>query len=124
MSPDGRFVAFVSQAVDLTAVPKTNRATTDVFVAHDLVAGTTTLVSVNSAGNAAANSNSSQPSIAASADGTRLAVAFHSDASNLVAGDANGRRDCSCKCTLGPPCWRASDRPVGAAAMAPRSTPS
>ncbi len=85
ISADGRFVAFQSDATSLV-VGDTNGAP-DIFV-HDRQTGTTTRVSVDSAGGQA-NSGSSYPSI--SADGRF--VAFVSWASNLVAGDTNGRED-------------------------------
>src|SRR5688572_20883557 len=80
VSADGRFVAFASQATNLTTVP-TGGAIWQIYV-RDLVLGTTELVSVNDAG-VAGNNDSHSPSI--SADGER--VAFQSIASNLVAGD-------------------------------------
>lgn len=76
LSADGRYVAFYSGASDLAAGD--SGLTQDVFV-RDLVAGTTTLVSVNSAGNGSGNNNSLSPVI--SADG-RIVV-FASVASNL-----------------------------------------
>lgn len=87
MSSNGRFVVFESLATDLTAIPDTN-GTTDVFV-RDTLLGTTTLVSVNSAGTAAGNSVSGNSVI--SPDGTK--VFFQSDASDLVATDTNGAPD-------------------------------
>ncbi len=83
ISADGRFVAFDSNATNLVA-GDTNSAY-DIFV-HDRQTGTTTRVSVDSAGNQA---NGYDPSL--SADGRF--VAFTSGASNLVAGDTNGASD-------------------------------
>ncbi|HET6164505.1 MAG TPA: hypothetical protein VFG37_12610, partial [Planctomycetota bacterium] len=85
ISADGRFVAFTSAADDLVA-GDTNQ-TYDVFV-HDRATGTTERVSVDSLG-VEGNATSSVASI--SADGQ--VVAFHSSASNLVAGDSNGTYD-------------------------------
>ncbi len=85
LTPDGRFVAFDSDAPDL--VPGDANLTGDVFV-HDRLDRTTSLVSVDSFG-AQGNGFSFGPSL--SADG-RL-VAFESFASNLVPGDANGLSD-------------------------------
>ena len=85
ISSDGRFVAFNSLAYNL-AVGDTN-ALTDVFV-HDRVSGTTERVSVATSG-AQGNDASFNPSL--SADGRF--VAFESVASNLVAGDSNGKLD-------------------------------
>ena len=85
ISADGRFVAFSSGASNL--VPGDTNNTGDIFV-RDRLTNTTTLVSVDSAGNQA-NSDSDNPSI--SADGRF--VAFYSDASNIVPGDTNNRDD-------------------------------
>ena len=84
ISADGRYIAFESTANDL--VPG-DSGLTDVFV-RDLVAGTTTRVSVSSGGDEG-NGTSNGASI--SADGRY--VAFNSTASNLVAGDSNARTD-------------------------------
>jgi hypothetical protein len=86
ISSDGRYVAFDSTSTDLVADDE-NDEERDVFV-RDLVAGTTTLVSVSSAGDAG-NGESEQPSI--SPDGRY--VAFESDADTLVAADGNETRD-------------------------------
>ncbi|MBP2235261.1 Tol biopolymer transport system component [Sinorhizobium kostiense] len=85
ISADGRYVAFSSNASNLVAGDTNELA--DVFV-HDLQLGTTTRVSVDSAGEDA-NGSSFQCSI--SADGRY--VTFMSEASNLVAGGTNGIRD-------------------------------
>ena len=85
ISADGRYVAFYSSAPDLVAGDTNN--TQDIFV-RDRQAGTTERVSVAGDG-AQANGWSSYPSI--SADGRF--VVFGSDATNLVAGDTNGKRD-------------------------------
>jgi hypothetical protein len=85
ISADGRFVVFESLASNL--VPGDTNGTRDIFV-RDMLANTTTRVSVDSAGNQA-NSSSFEPSI--SADGRR--IAFQSWASNLVPGDTNNSLD-------------------------------
>src|SRR5437870_3702403 len=85
LSADGRFIAFVSFATNLVA-SDTNGAT-DVFV-HDRQTGTTERVSVASGGT---ESNAASLGPALSADGRF--VAFHSAATNLVAGDTNGATD-------------------------------
>jgi len=85
ISADGRYVAFESRAANL-AGGDTN-GVSDVFV-RDLVAGTTSRVSLG-AGGSQATGASSYPSI--SADGRW--VAFVSAASDLVAGDTNGVDD-------------------------------
>ena len=84
LSADGRSVAFHSFATNLTAITDTN-GFSDVFV-RNLATNTTTMVSVNSAGNNGGNNTSFSPSI--SADGR--VVSFLSLASNLVTNDTNG----------------------------------
>jgi len=86
LNDDGRFVAFDSIADNLV-LGDTN-GTWDTFV-HDRLTGSTTRVSVTSAG-AQANSSSLYPSI--SDDGNM--VAFYSFASDLVVGDTNAAQDC------------------------------
>lgn len=85
ISADGRYIVFFSDASNLVA-GDTN-GTSDAFV-RDLTIGATTRVSV-AFGGTQADSESEQPVI--SADGSH--VAFVSRASNLVAGDVNGKRD-------------------------------
>jgi Tol biopolymer transport system component len=85
ITPDSRFIAFSSDASNLVAGDTTN--TIDVF-ARDRQTGQTTRVSIASDGSQA-NANSSEPSISANG----RFVVFSSDASNLVAGDTNIRRD-------------------------------
>ena len=85
ISVDGRFVVFDSFAANLVAGD--DNGLDDVFV-HDRQNGTTTRVSVDSAG-AEADFGSRDSSI--SADGRF--VSFNSDATNLVAGDMNGVSD-------------------------------
>ena len=90
LSANGRFVAFQSSATNLVR-GDTNRLG-DVFV-RDLRTGRTERVSVSSSGRQAGgdrtNTGSNAPAI--SADGRF--VAFHSLASNLVAGDTNRTAD-------------------------------
>src|SRR5947199_169142 len=85
LSADGRLVAFQSDATNLVVGDTNGR--TDVFV-HDRQTGTTERVSVASDGTQA-NNVSTYPAL--SADGRF--VAFHSTATNLVAGDTNGATD-------------------------------
>lgn len=82
ISGDGRFVAFESDADNLSV--EDDDAVSDVFV-RDLVAGTTTYVSRATAGTPG-DGHSRDPSI--SADGQR--VAFRSDADSLSSEDNNG----------------------------------
>ncbi|MBV9957813.1 MAG: VCBS repeat-containing protein [Acidobacteria bacterium] len=86
MSADERFIAFSSDANDLTANDANGKS--DVFV-HNRQSGVTMLVSINSAGTASGSGYSYAPAI--SADGRY--VAFYSDADDLVAGDTNSRQD-------------------------------
>jgi Tol biopolymer transport system component len=76
LSKDGRFVAFLSSAANLGAGGQRQA-----FL-RDVVAGTTTLVSVGTDGTTPANA--AADTVTVSDDGTR--VAFHSRATNLVAG--------------------------------------
>jgi Tol biopolymer transport system component len=93
ISDDGRYVVFGSAASDLVA-NDTNGTQQDVFV-RDLTTGTTTLVSVNSAGTASGNHSSgalnARTAAAISADGRY--VAFSSLADDLTGLDTNGVRD-------------------------------
>jgi len=85
ISADGRYVAYVSRATNL--VTGDLNGFPDVFV-HDRQTGQTSCVSRSSAG-AAGNDGSYEPAL--SADG--MLVAFESRASNLAAGDTNGKSD-------------------------------
>ena len=82
ISSDGRYVAFTSAASDL--VTNDTNGAMDVFV-RDLLAGTTTLVSVKADGSTSGNGDSDSPTM--TPDGRRLA--FASKATNLVAGVTN-----------------------------------
>jgi Tol biopolymer transport system component len=86
VSADGRYVAFVSFATNL--VPGDTNAQADVFV-RDTLSGTTTRVSVDSAGNQSSGGASNWCSI--SGDGRW--IAFASYATNLVPNDTNGFAD-------------------------------
>jgi len=86
ISPDGRYVAFFSPSTNLVA-GDTNAAP-DVFL-RDRQTGATELVSLASSG--AQGDDRCEYDTGISADG-RL-VAFESRATNLVAGDTNGRLD-------------------------------
>ena len=86
ISNNGQIVAFQSLASNLVAGDTNNRA--DIFV-RDVQANTTTRVSVSGTG-AQGNGNSvSAPAIS----GNGRFVAFVSDSSNLVSGDANNLPD-------------------------------
>jgi len=85
ISADGRIVVFHSFASNLVA-GDTNNAP-DVF-AHDRASGATVRASVSSSG-----AQGNQQSVGSSVSGDGRFVGFASDASNLVAGDVNGRTD-------------------------------
>jgi Tol biopolymer transport system component len=85
VSADGRFVAFLSSAGNL--VPGGTIGKQKVFV-HDLLTGTNEQASVSSSGEP---ENGLSWWCCVSEDGRF--VAFESDATNLVPGDANGDRD-------------------------------
>jgi uncharacterized membrane protein len=85
ISSDGRYVAFYSSASNL--VTGDTNGKWDVFI-HDRQDGTTTRVSVDTAG---AEGNGDSWSSVISSDGRY--VAFYSVASNLVTGDTNGQPD-------------------------------
>jgi hypothetical protein len=86
ISADGHYITFQSNATNLVA--NDTNGMNDIFV-HDMLNGITTRVSVASTGTQANSLSSGAPKI--SADGRY--VAFQSLASNLVAGDTNGRFD-------------------------------
>ncbi len=85
-SADGRYLAFQSEATNL--VPGDTNGVRDVFV-YDLLLGAMEGASVNGAGEQGNGDCWWFPAL--SADGRY--VAYESDASNLVAGDTNGKRD-------------------------------
>lgn len=85
ISGDGRYVVFQSGASNLVANDTNGKV--DIFI-RDRLLGTIERVSMGAAG-AQANNNSF--SAAVSFDGTW--VAFHSDATNLIAGDSNNATD-------------------------------
>ena len=86
ISANGQFVVFESSASNLVTNDNNNAA--DVFV-RDLVAGTTTLVSVNTSGVSPGNLESTAPTI--TPDGRY--VLFSSRASNLATSDFNNAAD-------------------------------
>ncbi|MGZ8225826.1 MAG: hypothetical protein ACXWT3_04195 [Methylococcaceae bacterium] len=88
ISANGRFVAFASYASNLVAGDTNDEY--DIFV-RDRTDGTTTRVSIDSAGQQGNLGSSGSGVIAISADGRF--VAFESSASNLVAEDTNETND-------------------------------
>ncbi|MFI5592411.1 hypothetical protein ACIA5G_45685 [Amycolatopsis sp. NPDC051758] len=115
-STHGSYVAFVSSASNL--VPGDTNGADDVFV-RDLVAGTTTRVSVSSTG-AQANGNSTAPSMSPAG----VMVGFASDATNLVAGDTNQARDVFVRQLPSQLTTRASVSSSGEQANGPSFSPS
>ena len=85
ISADGQTVVFQSGASNL--VPGDTNGWWDIFV-HDRSSGVTERISVDSSG---AQANDTSHACSISADGQ--IVAFDSEASNLVAGDTNGKWD-------------------------------
>jgi Tol biopolymer transport system component len=86
ISPDGRYVAFLSRASNL--VPGDTNGRVDVFV-HDCQGGSTTRVSIGRNGIEGDQDSAARPSM--SADGRY--VAFGSAATNLVDDDTNHQMD-------------------------------
>jgi Tol biopolymer transport system component len=105
LSYDGRYVVFTSSASNL--VPGDTNGAPDVFL-RDLDGGTTTRLSVSTAG-AQGNGRSSSPAIS----GDASAVAFASAASNLVPGDRNGVADVFVRRVAGHKTVRASVSSAG-----------
>ncbi len=87
ISYDGRYVVFVSPALNL--VTGTIYGYNNVYL-HDRQLGTTELISVPSSGSTG-NSNSGKTGIDVSRDGRY--VVYSSEATNLVSGDTNGAED-------------------------------
>jgi len=85
ISSDGRYIAFYSKATNL--IPNDTNGSWDVFV-YDRQSGKTELVSVNSNGG-----QGNGWSLFSSISGNGRYVAFISSATNLVAGDTNGKVD-------------------------------
>ena len=83
LSTDGRYVVFQSTSSDLVSGDINGKR--DVFL-RDMVAGTTTLVSVGTGVNSSDSTN-------AKISGNGKFVVFDSNANNLVAGDTNGQSD-------------------------------
>jgi Tol biopolymer transport system component len=94
ISSDGRFVVFKSDATNLIIGDGNGRR--DIFV-HERQTGETTRVSVSSSGvegnNNSGGDNNDVNSFAPFMSSDGRFVVFESDATNLVAGDGNGRRD-------------------------------
>jgi len=105
ISADGRFVVFQSAASNL--VPNDTNGTTDIFV-RDLLAGTTTLVSLNAAGTSSGNGPSRSPVI--SSDGRF--VAFVSTATDLIPGATNNSGEVYVRDLLSGATYWASAHPV------------
>jgi len=114
ISADGRYVGFSSPATNLVA-GDTN-GTYDVFL-RDLLAGTTSRVSVRSDGAQGNALSGFNPGLSADA----RYIAFTSNASNLVSGDTNGTGDTFVRDRVAGTTTRVSVSGTGAQANA-RST--
>lgn len=90
LSNDGRYVAFTSNDSNLAANDTNGVFGHDVF-RWDRTTGNVTLVSKNSAGSGAGNERSEARRNGMSPDGRY--IVFQSSASDLIAGDTNGRQD-------------------------------
>ena len=106
LSADGRYVAFWSDASNLVAGDTNGQR--DSFI-KDTLTGITTRISTDSAGNEATGGSSRV--VGLSADGRY--VAFHSGATNLVAGDTNGQQDSFLKDTVNGTTTRLSTDSAG-----------
>lgn len=106
ISRDGRYIAYYSFASNLVSGDTNNTA--DIFL-YDNSTKKTIRVNVNDNGQQA-NKYGDSPSI--SGDGRY--IAFESDATNLVPGDTNGKRDIIVRDTLAKKTFRASISSDGA----------
>ena len=86
LTPDPRFVVFVSDAPNLTT--HRHHPVLDVFL-RDRTLGKTRLVSASIDGTSGGDADSQAPSVSTNGQW----VAFHSDASNLTSGDTNHATD-------------------------------
>lgn len=82
----GRYIAFTTLATNLSAL--SNRGATQVYL-KDIKTGTLEMISKASNGSTGGGGNSAAPAMSANG----LLVAFHSEASDLVAVDGNGVGD-------------------------------
>lgn len=108
ISGDGRYVVFQTSAV-LDAATDTNMET-DVY-RHDMVAGTTVLLSARNG--LVGNGNADATAVRISADGAR--AAFLSNSTDLVTGDANGAADAFARTVSTTSTVRISQRADGTA---------
>jgi Tol biopolymer transport system component len=94
ISSDGRYVAFQSEATNLNtlAAGGDTNGKSDIYL-RDRTAGTTERVSVDSNEAQATGGSTTIGSTAPSINSDGRLVAFQSDATNLVAGDTNGKPD-------------------------------
>lgn len=91
LSGDGRYVAFTSSATNLVFNDNDTNGYADVFLVDrsQPIGSQSRVRRISAAPNGGGNGSSSQPMISANGQ----YVVFHSDASNLVAGDTNGTTD-------------------------------
>ncbi|MBI3848065.1 MAG: PD40 domain-containing protein [Planctomycetes bacterium] len=101
ISPDGRYVAFASSATNL--VPNDANGRTDIFV-RDLVANTTSLVSLSGTG-----AQAELPCISPSISSGGLFVAFETASTNLIVGDTNNQNDVFVRDVVGGTIERVSE---------------
>jgi len=113
ISDDGRFVAFSSNASNLHALDTDTNGTSDVYL-RDRVAGTTDIVSINSAG---VKAEQEYGAYVSDITGDGRYVVMSSYASNLVAGDTNGAFDVFVHDTLSGQTERVSVTNAGAQAI-------
>lgn len=116
LSADGRFAVLAGAASDLTSDP--NPGIHSQLYLRDNVSGRVMLVSATPTG-AAGNGNSGRAAV--SAEGRW--VAFESEASDLVAGDANSRQDIFLRDVANGRTWRLSQGPDGTASSGPSEGP-
>ena len=119
ISADGGLIAFASWASDL--VPNDTNGFADIFV-HARVAKTMVRVSVRTGGPFLVQGNGDAREPAIDAEG--VAVAFASDASNLVTGDTNGATDIFAVTLRGGTVRRVSITANGSQASGPSAAPS
>jgi len=116
LSADGRYVAFLSNAVNLA--PAGTGLVPQIVYVHDRRDGSTSAISVTPEGGRPDRA-SHCPSI--SDDGQR--IAFASEASNLIAGDDNNRRDVFLRDRASGTTTRLSESASGGDTAAPSGQP-
>jgi Tol biopolymer transport system component len=124
ISADGRYVLFSSSANNLLTlangnpIPAFRVPMMNVFV-RDRTNGTTTLVSVNAAGNAGGNGNSLPDAVSANG----RFVLFESSASDLISDDTNGVNDIFLRDLVSGQTWLVSTNSTGGVANGESRSP-